>query len=250
MSRWQRTVSSVRIPCICSTSKLKLLSCQRMNKTCEPAVTRTTARASKKRAALSATTVSKHHIEKLEEKVDGLVLLLKSSRDNGESRESPAAITPALSSLNGVKRDNGSLLVASSGLLGQANHQIQPNPFSASDADATPSCAEPTNLPPATTAIRSESQANDQIEEEEKALTFFRDKMSPHFPFIIVRSTAQELRRERPFLLQAILAVSSQIPSQQLVLGNEIAKTLMDMIFVKGERSLDLLLAVLTYAGL
>jgi hypothetical protein len=101
----------------------------------------------------------------------------------------------------------------------------------------------------------SASSINSELEIDEKEanllLKIFRDEMCPEFPFIVIHdsASAQDLRRERPFLYLAVMAASTRNTVQQQKLGKLIIKHLAERMLVNGERSLDLLLGVLTYAG-
>ena len=82
-------------------------------------------------------------------------------------------------------------------------------------------------------------------------LNQWRDIMSSFFPFVIIPplTTAEDIQRERPFLLKSILAVASRNPKQQILLGISLVRELASRVAVNGERNLDLLLGVLTYTG-
>lgn len=84
-----------------------------------------------------------------------------------------------------------------------------------------------------------------------KLLNRFRNRMASYFPFVVVSQSAtlDDLVSERPFLFQAILAVSSRIPTQRTALGNELMKQLATRVVVNGERNMDLLFGTLTYAA-
>ena len=82
-------------------------------------------------------------------------------------------------------------------------------------------------------------------------LNRWRDQVAPLFPFIIVppSHSAQDLQRDRPFLLRAILCVASHDCCQQLAVGKWIVSQLAERVVVNGERNLDLFLGLLTYSG-
>jgi hypothetical protein len=88
-------------------------------------------------------------------------------------------------------------------------------------------------------------------EEGAVLLERFRDESSLYFPFISVPKTtsADDFRRERPFTYLAIMAVSTIKYPQGSELGKVIIKQVAQRVFVDGERSIDLLLGVLTLAG-
>ena len=88
-------------------------------------------------------------------------------------------------------------------------------------------------------------------EEANEILNFFRDKFTPRYPFVVVPQdvSAKELYRVRPFLYTAIFAICNRDSVQQKEAGKLVMKQLAERLFVKMERSLDLLLGVLVYAG-
>jgi hypothetical protein len=87
--------------------------------------------------------------------------------------------------------------------------------------------------------------------EAEALIDLFRYQILPHFPFITLQQvgSAQQLYQEKPLLYIAILAISSRSSSQQKQLGQLVMKQLAERMFLNGERNLDLLLGVLTYAA-
>jgi hypothetical protein len=86
--------------------------------------------------------------------------------------------------------------------------------------------------------------------EAEGLLNVFKEQMNPWFPFISVSESSQTfLRRERPFLLSSILAVSCRNAAQQRNLGDELVKQLTERVFIHNERGIDLLLSFLNYTG-
>jgi hypothetical protein len=88
-------------------------------------------------------------------------------------------------------------------------------------------------------------------EDPEILLSIFRDEMSQYFPFVVVPPgiLAKDLRRTRPSWYTAIMAVATRSSKQQVLLGNMVMQQLAERIVVNIERSIDLLLAILTYAG-
>ena len=86
--------------------------------------------------------------------------------------------------------------------------------------------------------------------EAEAHLSRFR-QMLAYFPVIVLPAStkARDLLLDRPFLYHCIMAVSCPTSSQQIVFGDEMMRYLGEHILVKGTKSLDLLLGILTYAG-
>jgi hypothetical protein len=81
-------------------------------------------------------------------------------------------------------------------------------------------------------------------------LNTFKEKMIPHFPFVIIQPniSAEYLRREKKFLFLAILASASfaDMPLQRR-LGMEVKKAVASRMIVNGEMSFELLQGLLVY---
>lgn len=87
--------------------------------------------------------------------------------------------------------------------------------------------------------------------EANELLHVFREQMLPKFPFIVLPQvvSAEELHMTRPFLYLSMLAVTVRNSAQQTELGKLVITQLAERMFVNGERSLDLLLGIVTYSG-
>ena len=85
--------------------------------------------------------------------------------------------------------------------------------------------------------------------EAEEYLVTFQTYRSKYLPFISIPSTttAKQLQQERPFLWLCLMAAGSKSTSQKQVLGGEIRQTVGQEIVVRSERSIDLLLGLLTF---
>lgn len=88
-------------------------------------------------------------------------------------------------------------------------------------------------------------------ENPDTLLNIFRNEMHPNFPFIVIPDSisASELRQNWPTLYTAVMAVATRHSGQQARLGKQIIQQVADRVIVRGERNLDLLQGVLTYAG-
>ncbi|KGO73411.1 hypothetical protein PITC_085490 [Penicillium italicum] len=75
----------------------------------------------------------------------------------------------------------------------------------------------------------------------------FFQKMSPLFPFLVIspQVTAEELRREKPFLYLNISMVACQHAPRQRELADAVQKYVAEHIIIRGEHSLDLLQGLL-----
>ncbi|OJJ45055.1 hypothetical protein ASPZODRAFT_153355 [Penicilliopsis zonata CBS 506.65] len=85
--------------------------------------------------------------------------------------------------------------------------------------------------------------------EAAESLEFFRSRMLPCFPFINLRpeTTAWGLHRDRPFLLQAILTVTTFSTQKRLALIEELKRTFFASACLTVQSNIDLLLGLLTY---
>jgi hypothetical protein len=198
--------------------------------------------------------VSKSNIAKLEEKLDGLVTLLKSSQESGSTKALPV---PSSSIINATALAENSTPLTENPTVSStiqiragwshAHDQEQPSLPLAQAPPALEKNSKTHDIP--TTQLLSGSEPN--FEDSDVLLSIFRDQMSSCFPFVVIppNISAGDLRRDRPFLLDAILAVSSRNSTRQILLGKEVVKKLAERVFVNGDRNLDLLLGTLTYAG-
>ncbi|KAH7333048.1 Zn(II)2Cys6 transcription factor [Rhexocercosporidium sp. MPI-PUGE-AT-0058] len=86
-------------------------------------------------------------------------------------------------------------------------------------------------------------------DEAERYLIDFRTLKSKYFSFIHIPFTtrAQDLRRERPFLWLCIMLINSKLAPQQQSLTTRIRQTVAQEMVIESEKSLDLLLGILTF---
>ncbi|KAG5293874.1 C6 transcription factor [Histoplasma capsulatum G186AR] len=83
----------------------------------------------------------------------------------------------------------------------------------------------------------------------DERLNFFRSRMLPYFPFIHLSAdiTCGYLHQNRPFLLQAIHAVTTFSTQERLVQVEELKRLLFTSALLKVQSNIDLLLGLLTY---
>ncbi|KAL2059766.1 hypothetical protein VTL71DRAFT_10150 [Oculimacula yallundae] len=230
--------------------------CSRLRRPCEPAVPRAPSQP-RKRKVLEVDNLGKHRVKKLEEKLDGIVTLLKATKDpatpqctssssnirhasHGASQEQSqlpqlpdsGSYVPESAEIWNERLFYGGTIRQRFALIGSYNPSIDP----------------PANLTQPTFDLIGTDLG---VDDPEKLLYIFRNEMNPNFPFIsIPDSTSIDImRKDQPSLLIAILAVTSRASSNQLMLGKLLMQQFADRIVVKGERNMDLLLAILTYAG-
>lgn len=229
--------------------QLTTCRCHRLNKECQsPAAVR-------KRRVVKTTPATK--TARLEEKLDGLVSLLQSAAQShpvGTSNVVAAVqvqLSPeSLQSLNSDPRDGRShyseaIHTPSEGMRYPSDDLglHPPIPMRAASNVALQSVSRnvPTNyIPRGFEPSLAEADAN---------LETFRTYKLKHFPFISLPGsvTAQQLRQERPFLWFCIMAVSSKSSVQQMTLGGEVKSILGNQVLREREKTLDLLLGLLTY---
>ena len=201
--------------------------------------------------------VRKSQVEKLEEKLDGLVTLLRSSQDSKASNESsvPAIFDTSPATPRPYSDVNSLSQPLHDGVSGPpwirletANGSGGSQPSQHSEDRATASIAATSDYDlrpkiPDCVGFTSE-QAN-------AMLNRFRNEMSPFFPFVIVSPSfsAEDLQRDRPLLLESVLAVASPVSEYQVTLGKWLVRQLTERMAINGERNLDLLLGVLTYTA-
>ncbi|KAK1714396.1 hypothetical protein BDP67DRAFT_618253 [Colletotrichum lupini] len=88
-------------------------------------------------------------------------------------------------------------------------------------------------------------------DEAEALFEAFRGQNLKYFPFLNFKATmtAEELRGERPFLWICIMTVASRVSSQQLALGQRVRQIVSHKLLVENERSIDYLLGLLVILG-
>ncbi|TAQ89435.1 hypothetical protein B7494_g2208 [Chlorociboria aeruginascens] len=155
-------------------------------------------------------------VSQLEEKVDGLVSLLKSSQQ-----------LPINDSLD------------------TSNHQYQQPAFhqSLSHHSSAP-YSPPTNI---TTPVSDPS-----FYDQESILKLFQLNMAPQFPFVALplNSTVATLSQTKPFLLKTIIMIATlDDPHRQAKLLDGIMEAISQQIIIRSEKSLDLLQGLIILLG-
>lgn len=110
-----------------------------------------------------------------------------------------------------------------------------------SDVGLSPGCSSAT--------VRSIDTPPPGDAEGQTLLEAYTNLMIPLFPFVPIpsRMTAEELRRERPFLYLNISMLASPNSARQRELSNAVKEYLADRIIMNGHRSLDLLQGLLVH---
>lgn len=231
--------------------------CFRLKKECRPSSSVRKKRATPRHSSQTA---------RLEQKLDGLVSLLKANSQGSLSAEATEASAPDISA--------NALPSASIG--GTVNGTPDPSPQSSSkyghgyEQPHLGSCLVPpqgsyeeNSRPqkgsvPITPASSSSSSftyplrrdVEPTVDEAELWFHTFQTKYLEHVPFVIpyIQNTScTQLRQEKPVLWLVIMAVACPFVSKQLGLGRVFKELIAHEVIINGERTTDLLLAILTF---
>jgi hypothetical protein len=190
------------------------------------------------------------------------VTLIRSAHETGQPTSLPLATASAASAANMSQiSSNVSTKIPPQPVLQeqvpvwddipQHDHKTQPS---------IPSSASPYAAEAGEGSSNAKSSAGNQYEiddfdlgpeDPDVLMTIFRDEMSPNFPFITMTefTRADDLRRDRPSLYTAIMAVTTRDTLRGKALGQAFLKQLAERMVANGERNMDLLLACLVYAA-
>ncbi|KAH8810878.1 hypothetical protein F5884DRAFT_672828 [Xylogone sp. PMI_703] len=165
---------------------------------------------------------------RLEEKLDGLVSLIKASKMNGVLHQNILSMDMAM-----PYNMNTNMIIRS---------QAEDSLISTPDSSVYHETGSPYYDSPSVKL--SSSQA-------EEYLLYFQDYMSQYFPFVHIASTTTtlELQKERPFLWLCIMMASSKSTSQQQLLKQKIRQIVAQEMVVDSEKRIDLLLGLLAFIG-
>ncbi|KAI9650910.1 hypothetical protein NHQ30_000945 [Ciborinia camelliae] len=206
--------------------------CGRLKKSCVPAPV-------KRRQKPRVTT------ERLEQRLDGLVSLLRTISPNNPEVENalnsfttkttdshPPPFSPHNITISSIQNSDE----AASASVDPSASQFPPTPASSTFPTypyTLPEGAEPTT------------------EEAERYFQSFCTRNLPHFPFIQFGNgmTARQLRQERPFFWLCIMTMSSTVVHRQIILGKVIREIAARELVVEGKRNLDLLLGLVCFLG-
>ncbi|KAF7516680.1 hypothetical protein PCG10_002008 [Penicillium crustosum] len=217
--------------------------CHRMKKECLPSPPM-------RKRRMMTKTPGDNKVERLEEKVDGLVALLKSVTQGAPGSFNASSINSAL----------GRLIPATSGreadgvITNNTNHveypYDKPGVTRSVEGPFTPTTSS-LSRPESTNQLPSliYSYLEPSAEEASAYLDRFRNEFQGQLPFLQVSSsmTAQQLRQESPLLWLSIMTVASTRSTQKIMLSKEVSGVFGREAYVEGTRNMDFLLAVLVY---
>ncbi|GKZ26538.1 hypothetical protein AbraIFM66951_002745 [Aspergillus brasiliensis] len=239
--------SQAKCKCIYLKAGGKCQRCQRLDKECrQPATTR---RSTTRRSAISK---SAPKTNRLENKIEDLVSLLRAGvhpgnvsttllrqlaqlPDNQKSTDSNAASPPGHSEISVSSTGPSSVYTCrTNGAESTPEASLSDGGGSLSIGAAAEHETEPTGV------------------QAEEYFTVFLTQMLPYFPCMYVPpgTTAQKLRRDRPFTWLCIMAIASKSSAQRRLLFDRIKQVVAQrLVHEYSCRELDMLQGILLYLG-
>ncbi|KAI1379514.1 hypothetical protein F4677DRAFT_334964 [Hypoxylon crocopeplum] len=214
----------VKCKCIYRADGATCERCYRLKKDCTPSTS--VGRRAAKRRGISRTA-------RLEEKLDELVSCLKAQR--GAGKKDPDDDFEDLGEQGELESDTDTQSIAA----------LTP-------ATATNSLGGTTLLSAAKTPDSSISYSDEPSPPEaEELLKKFREETIGFFPFVYIppHVTSQQLRELYPFLWLNIICAALGSPRRRTALGDQARSIIIQKVVVDREKSLDLLLGLLTLVG-
>ena len=222
--------SRAKCKCILRAPGTSCERCHRLGKECNPI------QATRKRVEKKYTS---SRTAQLEEKLDDLVSILRSSQGGSIPHPRAAAHYPASTSSCEVP-DNSNPQISRLDSLATA---------------ATASGPHAGYCSPSTSHHHPNYNANDAQSEPTPAeaevyLQKFKAWLK-NFPFMYISPdvTAHDLRRERPFLWLAIMTITTMSVPQMSVLKHRIRQEIAEIVVVRHEPSIDILQGVIAFLG-
>ncbi|KAH8703596.1 hypothetical protein BGW36DRAFT_88931 [Talaromyces proteolyticus] len=208
--------------------------CSRLKKQCTPSPT---VRKKRQRGSNSQTA-------RLEQKLDGLVSLLKSGNRNNDYFGNTSADASPEWGLNG-NRQSETAEASHRETPTSTNKTVAAHTISSLTNSISPLTPVSESLAPFPYAIPPDADVS--AEDSEHYVHMFRTQYLKFFPFFWLREgkTSLELRQEYPFLWLSIMSISSTLLPQQMALARVVREVTSQEIIMKGERSIDLLLGLL-----
>ncbi|OTB10379.1 hypothetical protein K445DRAFT_253890 [Daldinia sp. EC12] len=224
----------------CAQSKCKCIirpvggpceRCHRLNRECRPG--KSVRRRNHKRTAVTKTKKT----ERLEEKLDGLISLIKTGTSGGSAVASPQPSASMVTS-----PPNGGVQTE---LNGHIYNQIDRGSLSTASGSNT------NNVPDHITDSNHMTSYEPSLSDAEEYLSNFKTYKLKYFPFVNITSniSANQLRQERPFLWLCIMAIGSKSTLQQQILGRKIRETVAQEMVIKSTKNIDILLGLLAFIG-
>jgi hypothetical protein len=193
-----------------------------------------------------------HVTSKLEEKLDGLVTLLKSAT---QGTSGMINVVPTDSPPDATVQSSGESAPSSTPTSGPEYQDLAYH-----KANSRRAVADFISTPPISCSSESASATlrpliNPSLEPSteisELYLNIFRTDFALHMPFVVIplSTTAHQLRQQSPILWRCIMTVATKNAAQQVELSKEMRHIFGREAYVQGTRNLDLLFAILVYAA-
>lgn len=212
--------------------------CFRLSKNCQPSVP------NRKRNPRKAPGSRTAH---LEEKLDDLVSLIRSQAGQRNPSLSAAAAALEETGVVGASSSSGSGIAAGAATA----------PSTSSNGSTPASSTQPLSSDTYRTEATSPGAASPAADfdfpiaddDAEARLAVFTGQLSAFFGVVYLPpgTTAQELRRTRPFLWLSIMACTSRSLKQAHVIGDKVRQAIAAKVMVGQDRNLDVLQGMLVY---
>lgn len=88
------------------------------------------------------------------------------------------------------------------------------------------------------------------VKDPDALLSIFQNRLASQVPFVVIppSMTAEDLRRDKPFVYMTVLmAASYEDTSTQLILGKKFLEQVAERLILRGEKTLDILQGLLIY---
>ncbi|KAF5026301.1 hypothetical protein F66182_1623 [Fusarium sp. NRRL 66182] len=228
--------------CILRSSGQDCERCFRLGKQCQPMTTarkRVTKKSSSSRTA------------QLEEKLEDLVTILRAAQpSNGHLQHSNAAEANSLLSSHSTdhitsRLDSLATAAASSFSSSETQHRSYAMPHDCGSRNAVDSH---THTPASSHSEDTSALPEPTPQEAEGYLDKFREWLK-HFPCVVLPqdTTAESLRKEKPFLWLCLMNITSMSVDQQMKMKDRVRQEVATRIIVNHERSMDVLQGLICY---
>ncbi|KFY02668.1 hypothetical protein O988_01994, partial [Pseudogymnoascus sp. VKM F-3808] len=189
--------------------------CHRLRKECFPSDS-----ARRRNAHRAEAPASEMRIAQLESRLETMLSAMQSlASASGSSAEAIRILNKESMPLSTSSGSNGNLansISTTQSTGGVPTPSTNPSPLAQADTDLF----SPSQYPPSPTEPPSH--------QAEESVSFFRSQMLPYFPFINLApdTTAWQLQQTRPFLLQAILTVTTFSTQERLARIEDLKRVL------------------------
>ncbi|KAL4738265.1 hypothetical protein BDV11DRAFT_190010 [Aspergillus similis] len=232
-------VNCVRAKARCSPGAVMIGKCERcyrMKKDCQPSPPM-------RRRRVVAKHSSNNRVKKLEEKLDGLLTMLKTTAQATPGTFSTSSVNSALEALVSSTQGSsaGSVTTTDGENARHTGEATLAGPLSVSPGEGSTGQQ----------AILIHPFLAPSADEASSYLDRFRRDFIHSLPFLVVSPsmTAQQLYQDRPLLWLSIMTVASARTAQQIALSKEVRAIFGREAYVEGTRNMDFLLAVLVYTA-